>query len=191
MYRALLADARFHELLLAFDRDLAAAARLAGCARCGGVLHSARFPRKPRGGPAGLGEGYGLRLSFCCAAGLCRKRTTPPSFRFLGRKVFLGAVVVLVSAMRNGTAAAPVHQLSELVGVSRRTIGRWREWWRGAFAASPFWRMAAAAFMPPASQDHLPASLLDRFSGAAAERLIALLRLLLPITGGAAAMHAA
>ena len=52
MYRTLLADARFHDLLLAFDRDLAAAARAAGCARCGGVVHSARFWRKPRGGPA-------------------------------------------------------------------------------------------------------------------------------------------
>lgn len=191
MYRALLADARFHELLLAFDRDLAAVARLAGCTRCGGVLHSARFPRKPRGGPAGLGEGYGQRLSFCCAAADCRKRVTPPSLRFLGRKVFLGTIVVLVSAMRNGAAATPVRQLSELVGVSRRTIGRWREWWRDVFTASPFWRGAAAAFMPPASQEDLPASLLDRFSGAAGERLSALLRLLLPITGGAVAMHAA
>jgi hypothetical protein len=102
LYRELLADARFHELLFAFDRDLAAAARLAGCARCGGVVHSARFRRKPRGAPAGLGAGFDQRLSFCCAADLCRKRATPPSFRFLGRKVFLGAVVVLVSAMRQG-----------------------------------------------------------------------------------------
>jgi len=55
LYRALLADARFHDLLVAFDRDLAAAARAAGCARCGGVLHSARFRRKPRGAPVGAG----------------------------------------------------------------------------------------------------------------------------------------
>src|SRR5207253_2677415 len=142
LYRALLADARFHELLLAFDRDLAAAARAAGCVRCGGVLHSARFWRQPRGGPAGLGEAYNQRLSFCCAEDLCRKRATPPSFRFLGRKAYLGAVVVLVSAMRQGTAAA--RQLRELVGVSRRTIGRWRVWWRSVFVASPFWKMVAA-----------------------------------------------
>jgi len=54
----LLADARFHNLLLALDRDLAAAARAKGCVRCGGVLHSARFRRKPRGSPAGVDEGY-------------------------------------------------------------------------------------------------------------------------------------
>jgi len=188
LYRALLADARFHELLLAFDRDLAAAARTAGCARCGGVLHSARFRRKPRGSPGGLGEARDQRLSFCCAVDLCRKRTTPPSFRFLGRKVYVGAVVVLVAAMRQGATAA--RQLCELVGVSRRTIARWREWWRSAFAASPFWRVAAAAFMPPVDHGRLPASLIERFSGDAAAQLIALLRLLLPISGGVA-MHAA
>jgi hypothetical protein len=189
LYRSVLADARFHELLLAFDRDLAATARAAGCARCGGVLHSARFRRKPRGSPAGLGEAHDQRLSFCCAEDLCRKRTTPPSFRFLGRKVYVGAVVVLVSAMRQGATTAS-RQLCELVGVSLRTIARWREWWRRAFAASPFWRVAAAAFMPPVDEARLPAALLERFSGDACAMLVALLRLLLPITGGVA-MHTA
>ena len=190
MYRSLLADARFHELLLAFDRDLAATARKLRCARCGGALHSGNFLRKPRGGPAGLGADHNLRFSFCCAVEDCRKRVTPSSFRFLGRKVFLGAVVVLVSAIRNG-GATPVRELLNLVGASRKTLGRWRQWWRDVFAASPFWRMAAAAFMPPVAPEELPASLLDRFSGAAAERLIAVLRLLLPTTGGAAPMLAA
>jgi hypothetical protein len=189
LYRALLADARFHELLLAFDRDLAAAARAAGCARCGGVVHSARFRRKPRGGPGGLGEEYAQRFSFCCAVDLCRSRKTPPSFRFLGRKAWLGAVVVLVAAMRQEATAT--RQLTELFGVSRRTIGRWRTWWGSAFAASPFWKVAAAAaFMPPVDRGRLPASLLERFAGDAAARLVALLRFILPISGGAA-MHAA
>lgn len=188
MYRALLADARFHELLLAFDRDLAAAARAAGCARCGGVLHSARFRRKPRGSPAGLGEEHAWRFSFCCAADVCRKRRTPPSFRFLGRKAWLGAVVVLVAAMRQEATAA--RRLTELFGVSRRTIARWRAWWRGAFVASPFWRAAAAAVMPPVEAGRLPASLFERFAGDATARLVGLLRFILPITGGRAT-HAA
>jgi len=182
LYRALLADARFHELLLAFDHDLATAARAAGCMRCGGVLHSARFRRKPRGGPAGLGEGFNQRLSFCCAVELCRKRMTPASFRFLGRKAYLGAVVVLISAMREGATAA--RRLSELTGVSRRTIARWRKWWRSVFTARPFWRQVAATIMPPIDTARLPASLLERFAGDATSQVIALLRLLLPITGG-------
>lgn len=39
MYRALLADATFHNLLLACDRDLAEEARARRCRQCGGVLH--------------------------------------------------------------------------------------------------------------------------------------------------------
>ena len=141
-----------------------------GALKLGGVLHSARFRRKPRGGPAGHGEEHDRRFSFCCALDLCRRRATPPSFRFLGRKVYRGAVVVLISAMRQGATAA--RQLSELFGVSRRTIARWREWWRGAFAASPFWRVGRSAFMPPVDEARLPASLLERFAGEAAAQLI-------------------
>jgi hypothetical protein len=184
LYETLLADARFHKLLLAFDRDIAAAARDAGCGRCGGVLHSARYHRKLRGVLGGLGEEHGQRLSFCCARDLCRGRTTPPSFRFLGRKAYGAAAVVVISAMQQGAKAA--RALSEQFGVSCRTIKRWRVWWHRVFVTSPFWRLAAAAFMPPVDQERLPASLLERFSGEVADRLIAVLRLLSPITGGTA-----
>ena len=43
--------------------------------------------------------------------------------------------------------------------------------------------------MPPVDQGRLPVSLLERFAGDAGAKLIALLRLLGPITGGTA-MHA-
>lgn len=68
MCHALLRDATLYDLLLVFDRDLTAEARTAGFASCGGVLHSARHPRKPRGGLDDLGPDYATRLSFCCAA---------------------------------------------------------------------------------------------------------------------------
>jgi hypothetical protein len=112
----------------------------------------------------------------------CRKRKKPPSLRFFGRKTYAGVVVVVVSAMQQGGKAT--RQLSVLCGANRRTIARWRAWWRSTFTASPFWRVAAAAFMPPVDEVRLPAALLERFLGDAATRLIALLRLLLPITGG-------
>jgi hypothetical protein len=58
-----LLDASVWQLLLMADRDLAAEARAAGCS-CGGVLHSARYPRKPRGGvPAELRPEYCRRES--------------------------------------------------------------------------------------------------------------------------------
>jgi hypothetical protein len=153
------------------------------CPLCSSVLHSAQYRRKPRGHPAGLGDEHDWRFSFCCARDGCRTRRTPPSLRFLGRKVYLATMVVLI--MREGATTARMRQLSELIGVNRRTVERWREWWRDTFTASPFWQLGRAAFMPPVDHDRLPASLIERFNGGGGgERLIALLRFLAPITGG-------
>ena len=185
MYQAVLADARFHEQLLVFDCDLSAIARAAGCGHCGGALHAAPFGRKPRGGPAGLGQDYTRRFSFCCAVDGCRKRNTPPSLRFLGRKVYLATVVTLISAMLHGTTPARLTRLSSLPGIDRRTLARWRVWWRATFTEGAFAQLAKARFMPPLDIASLPASLLDRFAGDPGERLIALLRFLIPLTGGA------
>lgn len=191
MYSALLADQRLYALLQQLDEDLAAEQRSGGCPRCGGTLHSARYPRKPRGGPRGLGAGYGTRASFCCATDGCRKRATPPSLRYLGRKVYLSAVVVLISAMRCGPTPSRLRCLEELAGVSRRTILRWRVWWREGLTDTLWWRAATGALMPPVAVSQLPASLLGRFSGAAQDRLLALLRWLAPISTESAAVHAA
>ena len=68
-------------------------------------------------GAGGLGEEYDRRLSFCCALDVCRKRTTPPSLRFLGRKVYLGAVVVLICGDAAGRDADAHALLTELIGV--------------------------------------------------------------------------
>jgi hypothetical protein len=186
LYQALLSNARFHDLLLAFDRDLADAARNAGCALCRGVLHSARYWRKPRGRGCAVDPEHDRRFSFCCAADGCRSRATPPSLRFLGRKVYLATIVVVVSMMQHGVTERRMRQLTEAVGVDRRTVVRWRLWWREDFTASAFWQMARAAFMPPVEQDRLPAALIERFRGAGTEPLIALLRFISPLTGGKA-----
>ncbi len=182
MCHALLRDAHLYDLLLTFDLDLAAEARAAGCEFCGGSLHSARYPRKPRGGPDDLGPEYATRLSFCCAADGCRRRTTPPSVRFLGRRVYLGAVVVLVTALISGITAPRAARLREWFGVNVRTLKRWRAWWRDTFVASAFWRGAQSRFMPPVMIDTLPASLLERFAGDERTQLLHALVFLTPLT---------
>jgi hypothetical protein len=78
------------ELLLAFDRDLADNARPAGCVLCGGVLHSAKYPRKSRPRMHALGPEHDWRFSFCCAVD---GRGTPPSLRFVGRDVYLASIL--------------------------------------------------------------------------------------------------
>jgi hypothetical protein len=189
LYQALLNDARFHQQLLEFDHDLAAMARDGGCAECGGRLHSAVFPRKPRGVPPGLGEAYCRRFSFCCAVDGCRTRSTPASLRFLGRKVWLATVVTLVTVMQQGMTAARERRLLNELGISRRTLARWRRWWLTVFAG-PFRPLAMASFMPPLDLAGVPATLLDRFVGELSERLVHLLRFLASLSGGATAMRA-
>jgi len=164
LYQALLADAKFHQQLLAFDRDLAAQCRAAGCPECGGVLHTANYPRKPRGRPVALGEEHDRRFSFCCAVDGCRSRATPASLRFLGRKVYLLAVVVLVSAMRQGPSPRRVRELSQLCGADRRTIARWQVFWRELVPQTPFWKSARGR-LPPMTATILPRSLVDAFLG--------------------------
>ena len=184
MYIDLLADATFHQLLLAYDRDLADTARFEGCALCGGVVHSAAYWRKPRGRPCRLGCEHNRRFSFCCAVDGCRSRVTPPSLRFLGRKVYLAAMVVVIAIMRHGTTDRRMRELTALTGVSRHTVERWRKWWRERFTATPFWQIARAKLMPPVDTARLPAALIERFTGDDTDRLVALLRFIGPITGG-------
>ena len=185
MYATLLADTRFHDLLLACDRDLADDCRAEGCEVCGGRLHSARYLRKPRGRGCRLGPEHDQRFSFCCAVDGCRSRETPASLRFLGRRVYVAAIVVLIAILQHGATASRMERLSEAVRVDRRTAERWRRWWRDSFTATPFWQAARAQFMPPVDQVRLPAALLARFTGDEREQLVALLRFLGPVTGGA------
>ena len=181
MYAELLGDATLYEILQRVDEDLAAQARAGGCP-CGGRLHRAVYPRKPRGGPAGLGAGYEHRLSYCCATEGCRRRTTPPSVRFLGRKVYLGAVVTLVSALRQGPNPTRVRVLQDLFGVGERTLRRWRQWWQRMFAEGAFWRGARGRFMPAVTPSELPRAVAERFGADTTDGLSRLLRFLSPIS---------
>jgi hypothetical protein len=181
LWHDVLSDSRFYAALTQFDQDLAAQVRAAGC-RCGGRLHSARYPRKPRGGPPDLGTAYEWRLSFCCAKESCRRRVTPASVRYLGRRVYLGVVVVLVSAMEQGLSLRRVAVLHQHLGIGLRTLRRWRQWWRTVFTGSRFWQGARGRFVPPVCEAALPHSLLERFGGGATERVLAVLAFLSPLT---------
>ena len=182
MSHGLVSDPRLYVALMHVDDALAAEAREGGCG-CGGRLHRADYPRKPRGGPVGLGPEYGWRRSFCCDADGCRKRTTPASVRFLGRRVYLAAVVVLVAVMRHGVTPARWAQLTAYVGVSRRTLGQWRDWWLRTFPATTVWARVCGRLIPPPATDTLPTSWWSRLSHCAEpERVQWMLDWLLPLT---------
>ena len=170
-------------MLLKFDEDLATEAKRGRCQVCGGRLDEGRYPRKPRvSATIKLPDAYDWRFSYSCAVRTCRKRHTPASTRFLGRRIYLGIIVVLATTMQQGPAPWRAGRLRDELGVSRQTLERWRAWWREAFVESAFWKAAKAAFSPAVAEAEAPRSLLERFGGDELERLAALMRFLSPLS---------
>jgi hypothetical protein len=149
VWRALLRDTGFFALPTTLDQDLAEQMRIQGCP-CGGRLRRAHCPRKPRGDPADLSPEQERRLSFCCDREGCRRRGTPPSLRFLGRRVYFGAVVVVVTTLVHGVTPRRAEALRRQFGVDRRTLACSRRWWRAHFPRSAFWREGRGRLFDPA-----------------------------------------
>ncbi|MGZ5445932.1 MAG: hypothetical protein ACXW5U_27105 [Thermoanaerobaculia bacterium] len=162
-YQSFLEDSRSYELLWKCDEGVAAETRANGC-ECGGVLHTARYRRKPRGGPDTLGPEMDVRFSFCCAREGCRRRVTPPSLRFLDRKVFFAVIVLLVPVLREGLTPKRMRRLRERFQVSERTVRRWARFWRETFPTSRRWQVARGRFATPVEIEAMPASLVEAFS---------------------------
>ncbi len=154
-----------YDLLLQIDAALGEQARQEGCC-CGGRLDRANYKRKPRCiFKKECGEE--IRHSLCCCVEGCRRRVTPPSVRFLGRRVYVGVVVVLACALAQGLTPVRVRKLREVLGVGRQTLRRWRVWWSEAFAASAQWKEIRASLSTPVEAGQLPRSLWERFGGGA------------------------
>ena len=183
MCQSFFQDSRFFHLLTELDRQIAESVRSEGCVFCGGVLHRGDYPRKPRGGVAMDGQDDPRRHSFCCAEEGCRRRTTPPSVRFLGRKVYLAVVVILVTALQHGLSPRRRQELIDRLDLSPKTFYRWRRWWREEFATSATWRWWSRTYLPPLEVRMLPGALLGRLSGEDIQaRVMALLNHLLPLS---------
>ena len=166
------------------DQQSAEQTRQLGCRHCGGRLHRARYVRKPRGvARAVLGDAYIYRESFCCAS--CRRRTTPVSLRFLGRKVYLGALLILFGNAAPDAAPTPMlyRALAARTGIPSRTLERWRQWWTETLPGSRWWRELRSSFVPMIRTSTLPNALLERVTAAdETGRLIRVLALTRPLS---------
>ena len=177
MCHALLQDPAFFRFLQRIDEEFAAETRLGRCRLCAGALHCADYPRKPRGCPASVVESYSSRLSFTC--GRCKKRATPVSVRFLGRRVYLAVVLMLVSPRGRAQGRA----LCERLTIPQRTLARWRRWWSEDFVRTSLWQSMRERFAAPVESAQLPQSLLARFDAATmAQRMTQLLRFVSPLS---------
>jgi len=182
-YHSLLSSVIFLRALLDLDWQVARSIQGFRCPECGGPLHWAPYPRVPRGlVPAVLTEAFSRRWSLCCGAEGCRKRTTPPSVCFLGRRQFIGATFIVLSLLRRGVTPETARELRASIPVESRTLERWRRWWSRQLPTTQFWRAVAGRFAPSVATEEMPASLVKRFMGDAAARLKASLRFLSPLT---------
>ena len=173
-----LAYEKVRELFERYDLEMLEKAQRGRCPFCGGPLHRGDYARKPNGGPAQ----WKTRYSLCCASDGCRRRVTPASVRFFGRRAYVAPFFLLVSALNHGLTPARVGQLSELFGVDRHTLTRWRQWWLENFVRSAFWKEARARFLPLLSELLLPRSLVQAFGLPWRTQLLAALKFLAPLT---------
>ena len=152
----------FFARLEKLDQIIAATVAAARCRHCEGPLHQGNYRRKPRGGLIAVaGEAFTRRHSLCCGRRGCRKRALPPSLRFLGRRVYMEAVVVLASVLAQ--TMATLREAMAASGVPWRTLRRWGSWWREVFPRLPTWVELRAHFVPPAPDEAvLPRSLVER-----------------------------
>jgi hypothetical protein len=158
-------DTGFFQRLRELDFELFQETKGKPCPRCRGKLDTSHFPRKPRG----LGEQEDRRFSLCCRNEGCRHRVTPPSLRFLGRKVYSAWVVITVLEF--------AAELGLEAAICRRTLARWREYWRERLGeAHPFMRAARGVLPPGTSPTQLPGPLLPCFGFPSVSSFIPILR---------------
>jgi hypothetical protein len=172
----------FFRLLVELDEAVTRRVAAEGCPVCDGPLHRSDYQRKPRGAlVAPAGEAFARRFSLCCGREGCRKRAMPPSVRFLGRRVYLGAVVIVASivALALGAAAKVRRQ----TGVPARTTRRWLGWWQGPFLRTGVF-VSICARLIGVDVGRVPASIVDRLEGTRPQQARTMLELLAPLTTG-------
>jgi hypothetical protein len=195
-------DDKFFAILVKEDEHTAAVSQKAGCPLCGGRLDRADYPRKPRGAVAG--ESLDRRISLCCCREGCRRRVTPASLVFMGRRLYL-AVVVLVETLRAAArvvataspssppppqspapdaprAASSSHRAS---CVPSRTVRRWLLWFRTTLPQTKMFQAARGVLWPPLdSEQDLPQGLVQRLGVGCdwVQSLVLTLRFLSPLS---------
>jgi hypothetical protein len=150
-------QATLYEGLARIDQELAAGTRARGCPHCHGPLDAASWTRKPRGFE--LPETLCVRHGLCCRN--CRRRVLPPSALFLGRKVYLAAVVLvsIVSRQRQLDSSS-ARALRNLFGIARQTLARWLSFFGCLLPASAPWKVLRARLSAAVRDDQLPNSFL-------------------------------
>lgn len=147
------------------DKRTAEQYRKKQCPHCGGPLYYANYYRKPRGEPDGTPEECFIQFSLCCGTEGCRRRLKPPSYRFMGKKVYWHAfILVIMSEWQNKKLQEiNVFKLSKLFDVSRNTVTRWIFYYKNNFPFSNEWQRIRGQVIASIKSNALPSSLVNHF----------------------------
>ena len=156
-------DTMLFRNLFAIDKELAEKCRRNGCQQpdCGGPLHKSFYTRKPRGETCNIPDAYNERMSFCC--GWCRKRQLPQSCLFFGRRVYWGAVVILITSAAQGVKKHKITELSITFGMTPKTIRRWITYFTQTFPYTKQWHRLRGRLHVAVCSTLLPLSLVQHF----------------------------
>jgi hypothetical protein len=148
--------------LYEIDKKTAERYRQLPCPYCGGPLYFSNYMRKPRGEPEDVPEKYFIQFSLCCGTEGCRKRLTPPSCRFMGRKIYWFAVILcILTDFQNTNEKATVSDWSMRTGICRNTIKRWLAFFHDTFPASRIWRRLRGQISACVRNSSLPSSFIN------------------------------
>jgi hypothetical protein len=84
--------------------------------------------------------------------------------------------------MTHGITSSRRRTLEAALGIGRRTLERWRGWWKEVFAASVLWTEVRIRFVARCSPESIPRWLLQHFAPLNRDRIVALLRFLAPVS---------
>ncbi len=152
----------FH-LLHRIDIDLADQQQKAGCPFCGSTLHYSNYQRQPRGGPP-LADELSIRFSLCCSNEKCRRRTLPKSTIFMGRRVYFGAAILIITTLnQNMPQEYSKNLLVQLFEVNRKTINNWLAYFREIFPKTEIWKTVRGLIGCEVENQNLPESLVKHY----------------------------
>lgn len=82
---------------------------------------------------------------------------------FLGRRVYWGGVVVLVTALRQQRDTGySARKVMDLFGIARSTLKRWLAFFRSTFTQTSTWQKLRGLLIPPVATEDLPLGVLER-----------------------------
>ena len=82
----------------------------------------------------------------------------------MGRRVYWQAVIIVAISFLQGTPShKSIAQLQRLFDVDRKTVMRWRAYFRDTFPQSPQWQRIRGLYPSSVSNKSLPSDLLNHF----------------------------